>query len=87
MVYGIAFFIFTTGSTGLDQVDTRNGPDFTLLAVSVTLIGAFFTIIFHVGVREVNPVVEWNEAITETALRNQWLAWFGDWHFYRVTHK
>lgn len=60
-----------------------------MLALSITGIGIVFTIIFHVGVRE-KPVKELkkNDSLSlKPSLKVQWLGWFYNWHFYRVSFR
>ena len=53
--------------------------------------GLFFTIIFHVGVKETwdSPLIEQASSLTpiksKQTLKTQWLGWFHNWHFYRVS--
>ena len=70
------------------------------MAIAIAGIGLLFTVLFHVGVHERDPnqlaiALQQKELgarpkeiakpeLIKPTLKHQWLAWFKNWHFYRV---
>jgi len=83
LVYTIALFIFVQDMDDAKEMGPENAMDFTTLAASITGVGVFFTLMFHLGVKE-RPQRMINHGAAKPSLSSQWCGWFSDWQFYRV---